>query len=457
MRKVVLSLVGVMAALLLTQQATATAVFARQTGMACSSCHFQHFPLLNGFGRAFKSSGYSMVGAQARVEGADLSIPNTLNMSVLATAGYEKSDRAKAAALVATPEKNSGDGLFYVPASGGELSLFFGGRLSENAGFLGELSSGDASGAHSSVKMPLQFDMSSIFSSMQSGMRVAVVPFATDVQGASYSFETLNTGANAVHQMSPVRGFNGAHIGAVSAQQYIGTGGVAKGLSLVVSDPIGFFNVTRYDRTGIAGGAFATMGSTYLRAAGFIPLTGWEAMAVGVQMWSGSSAVSDPAGLVPLVMADTKAYAVDGQLQGYVGDMPLGIYASYAVAPVVSADPATGHLGNAYNTYYTQDALGNPVVVTGTHEKSALNISSELGIVPNVASFGVAVRMGKSGNGLVDNAVLLTGTYHVAQNILLSLAFTSASGSYWYSNDTYTGTTDQIGKTTYTLNLSSVF
>jgi hypothetical protein len=145
------------------------------------------------------------------------------------------------------------------------------------------------------------------------------------------------------------------------------------------------------------------------------------------------------------------------QLQGYVGDMPMGIYASYAVAPVVAADPATGNLGNAYNTYYTQDGLGNPVVVTGTHEKSALNISTELGIVPNVASFGVALRLGKSGNGLVDNAVLLTGTYQVAQNILLSVAYTGASGSYWYSNDTYTGTTDQIGKTTYTLNLSSVF
>jgi hypothetical protein len=161
--------------------------------------------------------------------------------------------------------------------------------------------------------------------------------------------------------------------------------------------------------------------------------------------------------LVPLVMTDTQAYAVDGQLQGYVGDMPMGIYASYAVAPVVAADPATGNLGNAYNTYYTQDGLGNPVVVTGTHEKSALNISTELGIVPNVASFGVALRLGKSGNGLVDNAVLLTGTYQVAQNILLSVAYTGASGSYWYSNDTYTGTTDQIGKTTYTLNLSSVF
>lgn len=439
---------GAMVLMLSMQGASATAVFARQTGMACSSCHFQHFPLLNGFGRAFKSSGFSMVGAQPRVEGADLSIPNTLNMSVLATAGYEKSDRARAAALAATPEKNSGDGLYYVPASGGELSLFFGGRLSENAGFLGELSSGDASGAHSSVKMPLQFDMTSLFSSMQSGTRVALIPFATDVQGASYGFETLNTGANAVHQMSPVRGFNGAHSEAVSAQQYLGTGGSAKGLAFVVSDPIGFVNVTQYDRTGIASGTFAAMGSTYLRVAGFIPLTGWEALALGAQVWSGSSAVSDPAGLV--VMADTQAYAVDGQLQGYVGDMPLGIYASYAVAPVVAA--AAGHLGNAYNTYHTQSG-----VVTGTHEKSALNISTELGIVPNVASFGVAVRMGRSGNGLVDNAVMLTGSYQMAQNILLSLAYTGASGSYWYSNDSYTGTTDQIGKTTYTFNLSSVF
>lgn len=453
------SIVGVAAvlAVLLMQDASASAVFSRQTGMACSSCHFLHFPLLNGFGRAFKSSGFTMMGAQGRVEGTDLSLPDTLNLSVLATAGFEKSDRAKASALAPTLEKNSGDGLYYAPASGGEVSLFFGGRIGENAGFLGELSSGDAAGAHSSAKMPLQFDLSSIASFMQTGTRAGIVPFATDVHGASYGFEVLNTGASAVHTMSATRGFNRAHTGAISAQQYLGTDGAAKGLAFVLSNPNGFVNVTRFDRTGIAGGRLATMGSTYMRVVGLFPVAGWEALALGAQIWGGRSAVDDPAGLVPLVTAETQAYAADAQFQGHLDDMPLGIYASFARAPVVAADPAIGLIGNAYNTYQTLDGAGKPVIATGSKEKSALNISAELGIIPNVVSFGVGGRRGSSGNGLSDNAVFLTGTYQMLQNVIWSISFTNASGEYWNSNAAGNGTTDLVGKTTYTINLATVF
>jgi hypothetical protein len=43
--------------LFLGSTAEATPGFARQTGMACVACHFQHYPTLNSFGRAFKASG----------------------------------------------------------------------------------------------------------------------------------------------------------------------------------------------------------------------------------------------------------------------------------------------------------------------------------------------------------------------------------------------------------------
>ena len=83
MKKVVLSLAGVLAAVAFAPEASALPVFARQTGMACSACHFNHAPLLNGFGRAFKSAGYSMMGAQGKVEGENLSIPDRVNMAIL--------------------------------------------------------------------------------------------------------------------------------------------------------------------------------------------------------------------------------------------------------------------------------------------------------------------------------------------------------------------------------------
>jgi len=43
--------------------------------------------------------GYTMMGGQAKVEGDGLSIPNTLNMAVVTSTGYEKSNQS----VVLTP------------------------------------------------------------------------------------------------------------------------------------------------------------------------------------------------------------------------------------------------------------------------------------------------------------------------------------------------------------------
>ena len=131
-------LAGLMAVVTFSSEVSALPLFARQTGMVCSACHFQHFPMLNGFGRAFKSAGYTMMGTQGKVEGEGLTIPNTLNMAVMTSAGYEKTNQAAGTG----PQKSTGDGAFYVPGTGGELSLFFGGRVTENAGFLAEIGTG---------------------------------------------------------------------------------------------------------------------------------------------------------------------------------------------------------------------------------------------------------------------------------------------------------------------------
>ena len=122
MKKISFFLVSLFAAAIFSSEVSALPLFARQTGMVCSACHFQHFPMLNGFGRAFKSSGYTMMGMEGKVEGEGLTIPNTLNMAVLTSVGYEKSNQAGGT----SSKKTTGDGAFYVPGTRGKLSLFFG-------------------------------------------------------------------------------------------------------------------------------------------------------------------------------------------------------------------------------------------------------------------------------------------------------------------------------------------
>jgi hypothetical protein len=446
-------LAGIMTVVTFSSGVSALPLFSRQTGMVCSACHFQHFPMLNGFGRAFKSAGYTMMGVQGKVEGEGLTIPNTLNMAVMASAGYEKTNQAAGT----NSQKTTGDGAFYVPGTGGELSLFYGGRVTGNAGFLAEIGTGGSvlgtvvSGVHNSAKMPVLFQVTAPQLKLPEGTLAGVVPFTTDDHGASYGFELLNTGASVVHQMSPVSGLNGAHSAALSAQQFIGTAGSATGVAFVANSSMGFINLTKYDQSGITGGTLAGLGSTYIRVAGIFDLAGWDAGA-GVQIWRGNSA-ANVAGTYQY--ADTRATAFDGQLQGRMGGTPVGFYASYATAPAGN--------NNTYNMDPAVAVPGNTVPIGpngpyGTATKSAFNISAEVGVIPDKVTLGVAIRYGKSGvavggaSNASDNAITLMSTYKLAQNMLASFSLTSANGGYWDAAHQ-----NALGSATTTFNIFALF
>jgi hypothetical protein len=432
MKKLALYLAGLLATIALAPEASALPVFARQTGMACSACHFQHFPMLKAFGRAFKSSGFTMMGGGEKVEGDNLSIPAELNAAILATAGYVKTNATSTSGDPTITVPN--DGSIYVPGSNGEFSLFVGGRVSDSVGALAEIGLISPAGV-GSAKIPMLYKLND-------DARAGLVLFTTDGQGASYGFETLNTGANAVHTMLFVGGdANGSIAPALSAQQYIGTATAATGAAFVVNSPNGFINVTKFHQSGpgqtdtFTG---ANMSSTYLRAVGTFDLAGWD-MGVGIQNWSGQS--SDAGSLEdPPVAAQftTKATAVDFQMQGAAGEMPLGIYASYATAPAETV------YANVYNG--------------GPETKSSFNISAELGVVPERVTVGAGIRMGKSGqayNGssnATDNALLLEASYKLAQNQMLNLYYTKQSGDYWDSANA-----DALGSSQIALNLAILF
>src|SRR3989304_2772112 len=82
MKKLLLALASVLflaIPLYAPRDAQAVPAFARQTGMACNACHFQHYPALNAFGRAFKQEAYTLKGKQETIEDENLSLPVDLN------------------------------------------------------------------------------------------------------------------------------------------------------------------------------------------------------------------------------------------------------------------------------------------------------------------------------------------------------------------------------------------
>src|SRR3989338_1540244 len=131
MKKIVLSLAGALAATAFAPEAAAVPAYARQVGMACNACHQQHFPVLNSFGRAFKASGYTMMGAQGKVEGEHLSIPDTLNASMIIKLRYQENNQAgDGLSNSASPlTKGEGQWQFF-----DEFALLVGGRIADNVG-----------------------------------------------------------------------------------------------------------------------------------------------------------------------------------------------------------------------------------------------------------------------------------------------------------------------------------
>ena len=131
-------------------------------------------------------------------------------------------------------------------------------------------------------------------------------------------------------------------------------------------------------------------------------------MGAGIQYWNGSA--TDPT----LVIFDTKAWAVDGQAQGAIGDMPLGFYLSHANASGTAAGAANKKFFNA-----------NP------NDKTATAIAAELGVLPGKATVMLAYRKGDNGkvanNG--DNAVTVGASYQIVQNMQLQLNYSKYSGS----------------------------
>jgi hypothetical protein len=382
--------------LVATEKASAVPAFARQTGMPCAACHFQHYPALNDFGVMFKTNGYTMIGAQGKVEGKDLSIPDTLNASLVTKIRYQKTN--------GDSKTDTDKGELQFPDEG---ALLIGGRAGEHAGFLLEiqLPEGDES-AFASFRMPIVYDLR--------GTALSVVPFTTDAGGAAYGFELLNTGAMRMQRILEDRN-------TTSAQQFIGTATEAQGIALVAANGMGFVNATMWAPVHGNSDAGLKM-SHYLRLAATPKVGAWST-GIGGQYWGGKTKIGDT-DLDPLDVYNTKAWAVDAQAQGGVGAFPLGLYLSYA--------NASGDAGSTETILFNcRDTTGDGVCDTNNpNDKTAWSLLAELGVLPEKATVALGYRGGDNGRAANSSsqAAVIGATYSFAQNIVFQLNHTLYSG-----------------------------
>ena len=110
--------------LLISANAHAVPSFARQTGLACSSCH-TIFPELKPFGRTFKLNGYTLTGITTQVKSSPTS----------SASGLKVNQTPPLSAMLqingASSNVNTPNPQFNLPA---EFSLFFAGEISPKMG-----------------------------------------------------------------------------------------------------------------------------------------------------------------------------------------------------------------------------------------------------------------------------------------------------------------------------------
>jgi len=395
MKKVALSLAGVLAAATFAPEASAVPAFARQTGMACSACHAQHFPILNGFGRAFKAAGFTMMGAQEKIEGDNISLPASLNFGVLAKVRFQKSN-----GKTAKPVDNRGGqvdgadtnhGQFQFPD---EYSLFWGGRVADTGlvkvGTMTEYNA--ATGGTAGLRIPIVVDLDTV--------KLSVIPYATDALGPFYGYSESSTGVT--------RGIRWAeHRDGISAHQYVGMGaGAASGIALVAHTDMGYINVSRFAPNLWFGDGSSTRPESTAVSIAVTPTVMDFAIVAGVDYLTGSSIeTSDsfdatttpvtPGGTV-YTRKDTNAVGVSAQAHGELAGMEAGFYASWAKA-------AAG----AESLYAKEDGA-----------RKAFALGADFTVIPHTLSLGAAYRGASTGAaGSNDDAVTLTAVYDLAQNV----------------------------------------
>ena len=367
MKKVALSLAGVLAAAAFAPEASAIPAFARQTGMACSACHAQHFPVLNGFGRAFKAAGFTMMGSQEKVEGDHLSLPAQMNFGQLLKVRYQKSNGTVPAAEVKGATTNSGQWQFP-----DEYALFVGGRMADNGtvkvGVMAENAlGGTAAGIVAGLRTPVVIDLDSA--------SVSVIPFTTDALGAFYGYTESSNGVNRAIRWAE-------HRKEISAYQYVGIGqGAATGLAFLARNDMGYINYTRYNPEFASNGA-QTASAIELA---LTPTIADFATVLTLDILSGKAHVGTTAG-----KADYKGTGFTAQGHGEVAGMETGLYMTYAKGDVAGA-------------------FG---------DKTATTFGADFTVIPHTLSIGAAIRSA-SNAGVNDNATTFTAVYDLAQNIAI--------------------------------------
>jgi len=364
--------------------------FARQTGAACLSCHFQTFPALNSFGRSFKRGSFTDVGDQALVEDDNLSIPAVMNATIVIRGDI----------TTATGTKS----VYNIPS---ETPILVAGRVGTNTGFFVEFANGGTGGSVSVGNW--QFLNSFDMGDLKVGLGAHNSGF-----GGSAVLETSNVFGQHAGKLG------GANLSAIQAAGFANA-------SLAIAGWVGneSFDVQAalIAPSAAQGQPVGSKLGQMVRAHYFMDIGDFDTM-IGAGIVTGTASTNGGAAVGGANFAMDLKF-VDFQMQGdLTDDMSLGIYGDYAN---VSNKAALATVTQAATTNFY-----------GGGKFTGYSLRAELKPVHNMG-FGVGIANNKTGTGVAavkTDTVQVAAFYEVYQNLELNFIYDSAKSGGVTSNTT---------------------
>ena len=298
------AVVAVSAAAVAPTTAEAIPAFARQTGAACLSCHFQSFPTLAPMGRSFKEGAFTDMGEQALVEDEMLSITSAVNMTMVLRPQFASATTTTAG--VSSTVKSS------IIA---DQVLMFGGRVGTNTGTFVEYDG------------VVPFANFQLLSSMDMGDAKVGVDFFKAGFGITSGMEIGSTYGQHGGML------NGKGLTAFETLS-ANNGGEAGVTFFYANDLVNAsFGLITDDRAfaGVSNGwKLAPMARVFVHQ----EVGGFE-LGFGGVIVSGRTGDAITAAAIPGAAGtdlEMKKWDIDFQAQGELGDMQLGVYADYGKA-----------------------------------------------------------------------------------------------------------------------------
>ena len=417
MKKVIFSaaafgLVSVSSMALAPTTAEAIPAFARQTGAACLSCHFQTFPAINSFGRAFKMGSFTDVGDEALVEDDNLSLPAVLNAALVIRGNYTNTNTTGKASK----------GVYNIPS---ETPLLVAGRIGTNSGAFVEFGNAGAGG----VTVAASTGTTAVNNGAVSVGNWQLLN-SFDIGGFKVGVGAHNSGfgGSAVLEVSNVFGQHGGKLAGadVSAIQGAGFGNSTGAIGAWVGNDLGYVQFALVAPSSAFGGGLniGTTTGKLVRAVATLDVGGWDTL-IGFGNVTGNAGKGDGAGATTKFRQTMDLQFVDLQMQGEVGDTSVGVYADWAHAKGKSAVAGGTTRGNFYGA--SPDGV---TANTAGNKWDGYSIRAEAKPLEHVL-FGIGYGYQKFTNGVTTNAddvkkiFHLAATYEIYQNFELNLVYNS--------------------------------